>query len=559
MRVIYGSRAEALLHYAAMLRVGTFSHNPRRHKWLTVKAMFASLMMLPQVLRKRRSLGRRGRHPWIFFDGWLYGRHSRDPAAAAEYECTTDLLASWDSAGKELRHRLPIEQHIVRIPRVHVGGVRRDAALVYDSGRLHYQLAIPPGTVLSGAVAAPQDAWKPTAVGRFELLQDGRPVWEQELNLGKPAHRQWVPFQAPLRATDDGHTSQITLSFEGRNDLVWGLWGDIHLAREEEEPEHEEWLGVLTGLAVSVVVPTYNRADRVERVIHRLMSQDIPAGRFEVILVDSDSTDDTPRAAARLAGRYANLKTLRCQRSGAAAARNLGLAEARGELIVLVDDDILVGADFLRRLLRARHDHPGRVLLGRIIAPWDGSCDPFQRYLLQVQDVNIYDFPDPGNVPANYFYTACVAIPRAVLGDKRFDEGFRVYGVEDIEFGFRLLADEARMVFLPALRVLHDYRPTYRAYRRKKRKAGYSLGYFLGQHPEHAHRFQFGRRFRRYYHLLRLLRTLGAPLAGVLYLGERLLYQEGPVNRALHWWWYADLRIQLYSGLRRYRRGATSP
>lgn len=561
MRVIYGSRLEAVLHYAAMLRVGMLSRNPRGHKWLTLKAMIASLKRLRGALRKRRALQRLGRHTWVFFNGWLYGRHARDPAltATADDACITDLVASWTAARRELSHDLPLDQHIVRIPAVHVGGEKRSAILAYHSSRLHYQLAIPPDTVLTGSIAAPPDVWKPTARGCFDILRDGESLWRQELSLGNLAHRRWVPFEIALPPTCQGTESRITLCFDGQQDLAWGLWGDVRLARVERKPDREDWLESLTGLAVSVVIPTHNRAQRVGRVIHRLMAQDLPRLRYEVILVDSNSTDDTPAVAATLARRYPNLQTLRCEQPGAAAARNMGMEAAQGGLIVLLDDDILVGESFLRQVLRARQDHPGRVLLGRILAPWEGACDPFHRYLLQVQDVNIYNFPDELNVPANYFYTACVAIPREVLADKRFDEGFRVYGVEDIEFGFRLLSDPVEMVFLPELRVLHDYYPTFRAYRRKKHKAGYSLGYFLAQHPEHAHRFQFGRRFRRYYHVLRVMRTLGAPVAGILYLAERLLYREGSVNRLLYWWLYTDLRIQLYSGLRRYQRGAPPP
>jgi GT2 family glycosyltransferase len=561
MRVMYGSVSEALLYYAAMLRVGTLSRNPRWHKWLTMKAMAVSLRKLPRALRRRRGLRRLGRHPWVFFNGWLYGRHQRDPATtdALERECIMDLPALWAVARRELAHDLPLDQHIVCIPNASVGGTTRSAVLVYDTGRLHLDVPIPVGSLLSGAITAPQDAWKPTASGSFEILQDGRSIWRQVLDLSNPLHRQWVPFEAALEPTEAERKSRVTLCFEGEKDLVWGLWGQVEVTRIQDNRVCDRWVNAQTGVIVSVVIPTHNRADGIERVVRRLMAQDVPPERFEVILVDSNSSDDTPAAVDRLAACYPNVTALRSDLPGAAAARNLGLEAARGDLIVLLDDDILVGGDFLRQFLRAMHKHADCVLLGRIVTPWEGSCDPFHRYLLQVQDVNVYDFPDQSNVPANYFYTACVGIPREVLGQKRFDEGFRVYGVEDVEFGFRLLAGDARMVYLPYLQVLHDYYPSFGAYRRKKHKAGYSLGYFLAQHPEHAHRFQFGARFRKYYPLLRVLRTLGWPVASLLRLGERLLYREGPVNRPLYWWWYTDLRIQLYSGLWRYRRGKPPP
>lgn len=311
--------------------------------------------------------------------------------------------------------------------------------------------------------------------------------------------------------------------------------------------------------AIFIVMPTHNRAAQLPGVLERLMAQDVSADRFAVVVVDSASSDETPAVLSELAGKYPNLRTRRCHKPGAAAARNMGIEAGSAPLILLLDDDILVPPDFVRQLLHAHRDNPERVLLGRILAPWGESTDPFERYLLQVQDVNIYDFPDNANVPANYFYTACVAIPRSILGATRFDEGFSVYGVEDIEFGFRLLAGERRMVFLPNLSVLHDYHPTYKSFRNKKYKAGYSLGYFHALHPDQAWRLTFSRRFVWLYPALRLARTIASPLARLALSWERFRNRSGPVNKLLYRWWYLDLRIRLYEGLLCYRRGEPPP
>lgn len=410
MHAMYGSKSELALHYAAMLRLAILSRNPAWHKWLTLKAIFASLRALPAALRGRERRGALGRHPWVFFNGWLFGRHAQDLALA------------------------------------------RDTA--------------------------------------------------------------------------------------------------------SREPQVDT---ISSGLAISVVIPTHNRAESFPLVLQRLMAQDVGADRFEVIVVDSASGDRTPQMLEEQIQRYDNLTAQRSDKPGAAAARNMGLEAAKAPIVLLLDDDILVGPDFIRHVLRAHREHPGRNLLGRIVAPWDDSTDPFERYLLQVQDVNIYDFPDNANVPPNYFYTACVAIPREILGDTRFDEGFSVYGVEDIEFGFRLLGGDRRMVFLPELRVLHDYHPEYQSFRRKKHKAGYSLGYFHQRHPEQAQKLTFGRRFVRWYPLLRIARTLSAPVARLAWFWERIRYRTGPVNRFLFRWWYIDLRIRLYEGLLRFKRGASPP
>lgn len=560
IRAMYGSMSESLFHYAAMLRLAVLSRNPWWHRRLTFKAIFASLLQLPAAGRGRERRGKLGLHPWVFFNGWLFGRHARDLAlTAADGTRHADFTALLPIAKKELAHNLPVEQHVSMNPAVCIGGQSMPAILAYDSAKLRYQLSVPENAVLKGAIAAPPDTWNDNALGRFDIQRGDTTIWQRVLTLEENSDRRWVPFEVPLSPTGQDQTTELTLSFNGIKGLVWGLWGDVRVAHVEPAAADADAVDQLVGLAVSIVIPTHNRAESLPLVLRRLMTQDVGPDRFEVIAVDSASGDRTPQMLEEQVHRYGNMTALRCEKPGAASARNMGLAAAKAPLVVLLDDDILVGPDFIRRIFQAHREHPGRILLGRIVAPWDDSTDPFERYLLQVQDVNIYDFPDNSNVPANYFYTACVAIPRDVLGTTKFDEGFSVYGVEDIEFGFRLLGGDRRMVFLPQLRVLHDYHPDYPSFRRKKHKAGYSLGYFHQRHPEQAQRLTFGARFVRNYSLLRILRTLSAPLAKLALFWERIRYRTGPVNRFLFRWWYVDLRIRLYEGLLRFKRGEPPP
>lgn len=559
MRAMYGSQKDLALHYLAMLRVGTISRNPLWHKWGTLKAALASMRHLPAAIRGRDDRARLGTHRWVYFNGWTYGHHGQDLSLKemSPLKPAADLHAEFPRARKRLKVHLPVDSHIVAHAGASVAGAVRPAILAFNTAEISFDLPVPADARLSGAVAAPEEAWNDKAVGLFSVDQNGRTVWQQRVELARREHRRWIPFEAPLEAPPGDRRSTITLRFVGETDLAWGLWGGLHLGTPAEENADADALDMdrLPRPAVSIVIPTHNRADRFERVIQRIMAQDIPTDCYEVIVVDSRSSDHTPQLLADLARRYENLTTLRCEKPGAAAARNMGLDKAGAPLVFLIDDDILVGRDFLRRTLSAAKRRPGRVLLGHIEAPWTDSVDPFERYLLQAQDVNIYNFPDNDDVPANYFYTACVAIPREVLGSTRFDEGFSVYGVEDIEFGFRLLGEDRRMVYLPDLKVLHDYYPKYDAYRRKKRRAGYSLGYFLQQHPEHAHRFVFERKLVKYRRALSLLRWIGLPVARLLYGIESIRYAPRPLGKWLYRWLYIDLRLTMYDGLLRFRSG----
>ena len=103
------------------------------------------------------------------------------------------------------------------------------------------------------------------------------------------------------------------------------------------------------GPLVSVVVPTHNRARLLRRTLHSILAQRVDA--IEVIVCDDGSDDDTARTAAALDRRVrvvCNQKP-----AGVSAARNRGIAEARGEWIAFCDDDDLWSPDKLPRQLVA--------------------------------------------------------------------------------------------------------------------------------------------------------------------------------------------------------------
>jgi glycosyltransferase involved in cell wall biosynthesis len=105
---------------------------------------------------------------------------------------------------------------------------------------------------------------------------------------------------------------------------------------------------------VTVLVPVRNEERYIERCLSTLVEQDYPRERFEVLVIDGESTDATRQLVAHLAAESTlDLRLLPNPRLKPAAALNIGLAEARGEVIVRVDGHAAVARDFLSASVRA--------------------------------------------------------------------------------------------------------------------------------------------------------------------------------------------------------------
>jgi len=113
--------------------------------------------------------------------------------------------------------------------------------------------------------------------------------------------------------------------------------------------------------AVSVIVPFFNAAASLPRCLEALLQQDEPAGGYEIIAVDNNSTD----ASGALARRYPAVRLFSETRQSAYAARNRGLQAASGELIAFTDADCVARADWLRQLTEAMRDERAMVAMGR--------------------------------------------------------------------------------------------------------------------------------------------------------------------------------------------------
>lgn len=118
-------------------------------------------------------------------------------------------------------------------------------------------------------------------------------------------------------------------------------------------------------MKLSVVVPTFNKLPRLKLMITSALNQNFNKNDYEVCIVDDGSYDGTEDYMKAILKEESNVKYIRQSNKGRSAARNLGIFNTSGELIIFTDDDIIMEPNFINRHLKVNKYN--KVLHGRII------------------------------------------------------------------------------------------------------------------------------------------------------------------------------------------------
>jgi glycosyltransferase involved in cell wall biosynthesis len=133
-------------------------------------------------------------------------------------------------------------------------------------------------------------------------------------------------------------------------------------------------------IRITVAIPTYRRAELLRATLAGVTRQDFPADRYEVLVIDNNSPDNTRAVSAAHAGGVPAVRYVLEARQGLDHARNRAIAEARGEIIVFADDDILVEPDWLRELVAPLLGAPSRrigAVGGEVIPVFPDGLPPW--------------------------------------------------------------------------------------------------------------------------------------------------------------------------------------
>lgn len=125
-------------------------------------------------------------------------------------------------------------------------------------------------------------------------------------------------------------------------------------------PEVSLGSGPAGALEVTVAIPTYNRAGFLRQTLAGIARQQFPHDHFEVLVIDNNSRDDTAQVVAEFAAARPAPRYILEPRQGLDHARNRAIAEARGEILLFGDDDILVQPDWIAQMVAPLLADPGR-------------------------------------------------------------------------------------------------------------------------------------------------------------------------------------------------------
>jgi glycosyltransferase involved in cell wall biosynthesis len=217
-------------------------------------------------------------------------------------------------------------------------------------------------------------------------------------------------------------------------------------------------------LTVSIVIPTYNRLDRLKRVIACLEAQDYPRSNFEVIIAADGCTDGTADYLRSVATPL-RLVPVMGQNQGPGGARNRGVEAASGHLVLFVDDDVMPEPDLISEHVRI-HEQMGSgiAVLGPMLTPPAARLLPWVHWE-QVKLERQYDDMVAGRwqATARQFYTGNTSLElQAVCAAGGFNTRFR--RAEDVELAYRLAANGIRFVFNPHAVGYHYAERSYRAW-----------------------------------------------------------------------------------------------
>jgi lipopolysaccharide/colanic/teichoic acid biosynthesis glycosyltransferase/glycosyltransferase involved in cell wall biosynthesis len=229
-------------------------------------------------------------------------------------------------------------------------------------------------------------------------------------------------------------------------------------------------------LKISVIIPTFKSQEMISNCLRALGQQTIKRDTYEIIVVDDESTDNTPN----IVNTFPDVHLIVISHGGPSVARNIGVKAASGELIVFTDSDCIPASNWLEEITAPFKDSQIIGVKGVYRTNQDSLVSHFvqQEYGYKYKRMASKRYID-------FIDTSAAAYRREIfLLNGGFDTSFTVPSVEDQELSFRLAQKGYRMVIAPNAAVYHFHDRNLLEYWIRKYRIGYWKAFMLRWLPQ---------------------------------------------------------------------------
>jgi glycosyltransferase involved in cell wall biosynthesis len=237
---------------------------------------------------------------------------------------------------------------------------------------------------------------------------------------------------------------------------------------------------------VSVIIPSHNRSKLLKKTLQLLNEQTYPRHKFEAIVVDDGSADDTEKTVREFQSTVGyKLKYMSQAQRGPGSARNRGIKESESDFVLFIGDDIFPAKNLIERHITSLRQYPEAAVLG--LVDWSKECEvtDFMHYVAP----NGFQFryntiKNPEDCDFKHFYTSNISLAKKWLMEELFDEGFPYGALEDAELSYRLKKKGLRIIFNNEAIGYHFHPMTLESFCHRMRLTGISAVMMLKKHPE---------------------------------------------------------------------------